>query len=126
MLIPNGELVAVYGTLRAGCGNHRVIEGAIRQEDGVVAGLFEMFSLGGFPALTHSDTPHDIVVEVYEVNNEAHAQGLDWLEGYPTFYDREVVTLVDGRKCWSYFIDPLDRKQTPIPSGDWVKFTNDY
>lgn len=122
MLIPNGSLAAVYGSLRKGLGNHRVVAEAPRQDDGVISGLFQMYSLGGFPALTHSPTPDDIVVEVYEVNSESQAQSLDWLEGYPSFYDREVVTLVDGRECWVYFIDDLSQHQGLVESGDWKLF----
>ena len=125
MLIQNGSLCAVYGSLRAGLGNHRVIERSPRQADGVIEGVFQMYSMygGGFPALTHSNTPDNIIVEVYEVNDDAQASGLDALEGYPSFYDREVVTLADGRECWVYFIDNNKNGFGDyIPSGDWKKF----
>lgn len=121
-LIKNGSLCAVYGSLRHGLGNHRVVESAPRQEDGVISGVFDMYSLGGFPALTHAEDPTDITVEVYEVNTEAQAQSLDWLEGYPTIYDRKLVTLVDGRECWVYFIDNLDNHNGLVESGDWKLF----
>ena len=122
-LIPNGSLVAVYGSLREGLGNHRVIRhDTVRQADGVIEGVFNMYSLGAFPALSLSDTPTDIVVEVYEVADAAQAQSLDWLEGYPSFYDRKVVTLADGRECWVYFIHDLTQHQGLVNCGDWKVF----
>lgn len=120
--IINGSLCAVYGSLRSGLGNHRVIERSVRQDDGVVKGKFKMFSMygGGFPALTHDNTPTDIVVEVYQVDDQAQAASLDALEGYPSFYDRELVTLEDGRECWIYFIDGnRDGFGEEVTHGDW-------
>ena len=121
-LMKNGSLCAVYGSLRYGLGNHRVISGAPRQDDGIISGKFRMVSLNSFPGLIKTDKPTDIVVEVYEVNNEAQAQGLDWLEGYPSFYDRELVTLVDGRECWVYFLDDSFSTNEPVDSGNWKLF----
>lgn len=121
-LIKTGSLCAVYGSLRAGLGNHRVIEKAPRLEDGVIQGIFRMVGLGGFPGLLKTESPTDIVVEVYEVDSEAQAQSLDWLEGYPSFYDREIVKLVDGRECWVYFLDSSYESHDPVDSGDWKLF----
>ena len=122
-LISNGSLVAVYGSLRSGLGNHRVIrQDTVRQADGIIEGMFSMYSLGAFPALALSAAPTDIVVEVYEVADKAQAQSLDWLEGYPSFYDRKVVTLADGRECWVYFIHNLEQHQGLVSCGDWKSF----
>ena len=118
-----GSLVSVYGSLRAGLGNHRLLSTAVRQDDGIIADGFRMVSLGGFPALIKQGEHTPIVVEVYEVENETRASNLDMLEGYPSFYDREVVTLVDGRECWVYFIRGNSYSDnTPVPNGDWKQF----
>lgn len=123
-LIPNGDLVAVYGSLRKDMGNHRIIENAPRQDDGVIRDRFRMVSLGGFPGLLKSANENtDIVVEVYEVTNEAQAQSLDYLEGYPSFYNREVVELADGRECWVYFLEGPQYATAPmVDSGDWKQY----
>jgi gamma-glutamylcyclotransferase (GGCT)/AIG2-like uncharacterized protein YtfP len=123
-LIPNGSLCAVYGTLRADMGNHRILASSVRQEDGVISGSFKMYSLGGFPMVITDQEPVDIVVEVYEVGDQSVAQSLDWLEGYPGFYDRKLVTLVDGRRCWVYYNDTYDHLGAEIPSGDWKVHCN--
>lgn len=124
--IQTGALVAVYGSLRLGLGNHRVIENGIREDDGVISGVFRMVSLGGFPALLKTTEPTDIVVEVYAMPNDggAQAQSLDWLEGYPHHYNREVVELIDGRKCWVYFQESGHNDSQPsVDSGDWKLYT---
>ncbi len=121
-----GGLAFVYGSLRKGLGNHRVIQGSEQQEDGVISGKFRMRSLGGFPAIFKVPEVEqtDIVVEVYEVSTDNTAMGLDMLEGYPSFYNREVVTLDDGRQGWVYFIEGessyADRPL--VIEGDWKKY----
>lgn len=119
-----GELVAVYGSLRHGLGNHRLLQGAVRQEDGKVAkDTFKMYSLGGFPGLVKDKGP-EITVEIYELDTEQRIQSLDRLEGYPNFYDREVVTLLDGRKCWIYFLisGRDNRSYAEVTNGDWKSY----
>ncbi len=118
-----GSLVAVYGSLRCGLGNHRLLQTAVRQDDGCIRDGFRMVSLGGFPALLKDGEHHPITVEVYEVDTETRARNLDMLEGYPSFYDRELVTLIDGRECWVYFINGgRYSHHEPVLTGDWKQF----
>jgi gamma-glutamylcyclotransferase (GGCT)/AIG2-like uncharacterized protein YtfP len=121
MDIITNSLVAVYGSLRFGLGNHRVLGNSVRQDDGIIANTFKMFSLSYFPALVKSNDPVDIVVEVYEVATDSTARSLDSLEGYPSFYNRELVKLKDGRDCWVYFIEESE-PHWPEVSGDWKKY----
>lgn len=127
-LINTGELVAVYGSLRSGAGNHRIIEDCERETDGLIPpGIFSMRSLGGYPGILkvlHPSQPTSaIVVEVYRINNNYAPKALDSLEGYPSYYDREEVTLEDGRICWAYFLptEPYLTYQV-VETGDWLKF----
>ncbi len=128
MLVENGSLVAVYGSLREGLGNHRVLNtnnnGSTRKEDGLIPkNKFTMHSLVNFPGLVKDSLSDvEIVVEVYEVNTQGTAQDIDWLEGYPSFYDRELVELKDGRSCWVYFVDEVYKSNPEVLSGDWVKY----
>ena len=91
-------LVSVYGTLKQGWGNHRLLERAP-----VITGNIGISKLHGvgFPIIKLGDK-YRLNVEVYEVNKE-DLLSLDGLEGYtegrtPTFYDRKSVgvTLDDG------------------------------
>lgn len=116
--IKSGELVAVYGSLREGMGNHRVLGGSTMVGKATVGG-FDMFSLGGYPYCV-PDKTGEIVVEVYQVSEEV-GQSLDALEGYPSFYDRKLISTPFG-EAWIYFIDQY-RDGTPyVEGGDWVLY----
>lgn len=114
-------LVAVYGSLRKGMGNHRLIE----REEGTLLSTerikgWEMYSYGGFPFIRPAENPEDeITIEVYAMPVTA-MQPLDRLEGYPSFYDRKLVDTSKG-KAWIYFIDQKGN-DARVTNGDWVDY----
>lgn len=117
-LVQTGK-VAVYGSLRKGLSNHHVIDGAEMIGKTKIKG-FDMHSLGAFPFITHGDG--EVTVEVYEVPDMDYARGLDALEGYPNFYDRELVETEFG-EAWVYFIDDeATADHPPVPDGDWYEY----
>lgn len=96
--------VAVYGTLKQGHGNHRLLEHVERQAVGHVSGhrLFQ----SGIPFLIADETSeYDVLVEVYDVDDTTLAS-LDMLEGHPSAYCRRElnVHLEDGTdtEAWVY------------------------
>jgi gamma-glutamylcyclotransferase (GGCT)/AIG2-like uncharacterized protein YtfP/predicted glutamine amidotransferase len=105
----NGELVAVYGTLKRGGGNDRLFTdsdqwlGAGRSVDRL------RMEDKGIPYTYEGDHPegHQIVVEVVEVNSQSTWSQLDSLEGVPTHYHRELtdVQLDNGEvlQAWMYY-----------------------
>jgi gamma-glutamylcyclotransferase (GGCT)/AIG2-like uncharacterized protein YtfP len=116
------KLVAVYGSLRKGLGNHRVLGGSTLVGKTAVSG-WEMFSLGGFPGIRSGCG--DIVIEVYSVASERIAQGLDRLEGYRgaggnNFYDKEIVATEYGDAEIYTLQDGYDGNAT-VDDGDWYK-----
>lgn len=114
--LPNGwTRVFVYGSLKQGHGNHRLLSRA-RDIGGAeflgmdaLFGQYGMLDWGAFPALVdrtgRKDAEKDFVVgEVYAVS-EATLMALDGLEGHPHFYNRtKVKTHVDEHRVWVYFI----------------------
>lgn len=109
--------VFVYGTLKEGHGNHRFLEDAEFLGKGSLRG-FEMYHLGGFPAIVDSGEDEYVHGELYLVNEKEFA-GLDMLEGYPRLYDRKKVKPVNlDEECWVYFMHriPSDHK---IEEGIW-------
>ena len=113
--------VAVYGSLRAGLHNHRLLQAApclgVTTADG-----WDMYSMGGFPFITHGTGT--IKIEVYSVDPIEMAR-LDMLEGYPSFYNRELIKTPYG-DAWIYFIDGNDTtRYEPVPEGDWFRFYKD-
>lgn len=96
--------VFVYGSLKNGKGNHRLLSGSKYLGRCYVEGRHRLLSLGGFPGLVKSDDlePQKVVGEVYQVNEET-LQSLDWLEGHPRFYCREKVP-TPFKNAWAYFL----------------------
>jgi gamma-glutamylcyclotransferase (GGCT)/AIG2-like uncharacterized protein YtfP len=114
-------LVAVYGSLRKGLHNHGLLAQSPQLGTDTAQG-FKMYSMGGFPFITHEDaTPEDtITIEVYEVT-PIEMRRLDRLEGYPSFYNRELIDTKFG-KAWIYFIDGDKDGYPPVVDGDWLKY----
>lgn len=115
--------IAVYGSLRAGFGNHRVIKDGERLSTEVVKIPFRMVSLGGFPGLVPSEENHDITIEVYEVDNNIY-RGVECLEGYPNFYQKANIETSQGEVEVYILEDEYYQKSTPVESGDWKEYRN--
>lgn len=110
-------LVAVYGTLRKGFHNHVLLEGSKFLGETKTEPKFNMYG-NLIPWITNNgDT--SIAIEVYEVEEETF-QRLDWLEGYPNYYDRQVIDTEFG-EAWIYF-RWYTAAENKISSGDWKKF----
>lgn len=109
------SLVFVYGTLKKGQGNHRLLTGAeYIGKDSLKNHV--IYSLGGFPGMTVGDG--QVQGEVYEVD-EVILGALDILEGHPRFYERREVTTDDNRKAWTYYYHHPVKKIHLIQSGVW-------
>jgi len=113
--------VVVYGSLKRGFGNHRLLETAEFVGPCVFRGT--MYSLGGFPAVSlHGDT--QIVGELYDVD-DATLSRLDGLEGFRghgerNWYEREKIETNKG-PAWVYTQD-ADQQLSSYPivkSGVW-------
>ena len=115
--------VAVYGSLRKGLSNHRLLVGSLHKETITVSIPFLMRSLGGFPALFPCKDNNPITFEVYEVS-DATMESLDRLEGYPSFYNRMKLNDDDEDSPWFYFIrDEEGYLDSPaVPKGDWFEY----
>jgi gamma-glutamylcyclotransferase (GGCT)/AIG2-like uncharacterized protein YtfP len=120
--------VVVYGSLRAGMGNNRVIDGAKLLSTETVSLPFEMIDMGSYPGLIRSDEVNDIEVEVYEVNPQTYRR-VEQLEGYPSFYNRELIETKVGAGD-IYFLDKANGRdydhytrvtKTVENKYDWVK-----
>ena len=113
--------VAVYGSLRKGLGNHRVLgDSKLIGKEWVPN--YEMFSLGSFPGIRNGEG--SIFVEVYKVDSDT-LERLDMLEGYHSkdsvnnFYDKEEVSTKFG-DALIYTLQGERYKRSPIvSSGNW-------
>lgn len=122
------KLYAVYGSLRKGLGNHRILGESKFKGEFTTPPNFTMYSLGGFPGVIEKgNTP--ITLEVYEVEEIDIESRLDILEGYhgkyygANLYNKETIETPFGEAFIYYF----NRENLPYPvveSGDWKKYLN--
>jgi len=88
--------IAVYGTLKSGYGNSRLLQNCTLVGTGHIQGhrLYQ----SGIPYVVKDDTSdYSIEVEVYKVPS-TELDSIDSLEGHPRWYRREPteVVLADG------------------------------
>ncbi len=124
---PQNKVIAVYGSLRKGMGNHGLISHSELLETRVVNLPFKMISLGGFPGLVRDIQENEITIELYEVDQPTY-QRVEHLEGYPSLYDKYPFELPEYESPVEIYI--LNEKDgyyarkgeqlTHIP--DWVKY----
>lgn len=102
------NLVFVYGTLKKGYANHGLLEGAeFLGEATSKDARWNLVDLGPFPAMTYGHTA--VRGEVYAIDS-SHLRALDRLEGYPQYYDRNVVDFTMGDTtvaAWVYWMPTL-------------------
>lgn len=99
--------VAVYGTLKSGRGNHRLLEESPLVGDGYTSEAFPLV-IDGLPyVIDREGCGKRVRVEVYRVD-EATLDRLDGLEGHPDWYKRREiqVRLNNGGTvtAWVYMI----------------------
>lgn len=110
--------VFVYGSLKKGYGNSRLLANSVFVgEDETVSEDFDLRCWGGFPAV-YKGGHTSIKGELYLVDDST-LKSLDYLEGYPSFYDRERFRLRSGTCAWMYFIDSGEREGTVCLDGTW-------
>lgn len=109
--------VFVYGSLKEGFGNYPYhLSNAVKLGTFFTAPEYTMYSLGGFPAVClGGDT--SIYGEVFRVTEE-EMEGLDRLEGFPSFYNRKLINTPWG-KAWMYYIEELTGDHDKVCDGVW-------
>lgn len=115
------EPVFVYGSLRRGMHNHRVMGESEFLAEATLTG-FSMFQVSSFPAIVEGNG--SVKGELYLVDDATLAR-LDRLEGHPRMYRREMVTVQSGdvlAQVWAYVWQQSVDRLTPVSSGDWVEF----
>ena len=110
------ELVFVYGTLKKGQPNYPVMERAKGKFIGHFGTdpEFTMYDLGAYPAVSNGGNT-SIKGEIYAVED---IKPLDWLEGYPEFYDRHQIDTHYG-PAWIYTYHP-DESLPIVINGYWA------
>jgi gamma-glutamylcyclotransferase (GGCT)/AIG2-like uncharacterized protein YtfP len=125
------DVLFVYGTLRRGCRNHKVLRKSHGRflAEGQIGGT--LFDMGEFPGATRDGrTAARVWGEVYSLPNPGRAlKLLDKLEAFDadspesSLFLREIttVTLADGRRvqAWIYWLRELRGKRRRLASGEY-------
>lgn len=81
--------VIVYGTLKRGYGNNRLLSTSKFIEPRVVHG-YRLYN-SGFPVARASGPEDSIIGELWELDGPGTLQSLDWLEGEGRMYIRTLI-----------------------------------
>lgn len=111
--------VAVYGTLKASHGNHRLLGDSEFIGSGFTNEEYKMEVMGCPMVFKDQNIKgSQIAVEIYEVNSPSAREAIDSLEGHPYTYRREIIDCIDlqgnTHSCWLYFgysIEPSEYAQ---------------
>lgn len=126
---PNGTYIAVYGTLRKGFGNHRVLGDSTLVGTGKTVEKLKM-TAAGIPFVTRNEEVSNITVEVYDVS-DAQLPRVDGLEGYNpnnhegSWYKRTPIQVMIGEDevTASIYFGDKDAA-TVIASGDYADYSS--
>lgn len=91
--------VFVYGTLKRGYHNNRLLHGASYLGEALTNKKYLLFG-NGVPFAHPSEKGLPVKGEVFEIDEKVHLKPLDYLEGHPTSYTRKTisVTLLDNEE----------------------------
>jgi len=129
--ITEGDVVAVYGTLRKGCSNYHNLRLRDRAdylgEDYVLGSLYSA-PHRGFPFLVEGQ--EKVKVDLFKVRDSSLGKSLDGLEGFNpdrpqennNFYIRTAVSTLDGVVASVYHYSGEVQEDFHIPTGDWVSW----
>lgn len=114
------EYLFVYGTLKRGRGNHRLLGNAKFIGEGETVEKYKMYDIG-VPIVVKGSPHVRIKGELYMVDEKILKQ-CDSLEGHPDMYKREKIKVeVKGRQYWAwmyFWVKPVTSKVV-IEDGEW-------
>jgi len=120
--------VFVYGTLKEGHGNNRLLSTSTFLTSTVTKDKDYILAEQGCPVAIPYHKSNDLEVypisgEVHEVDEISSFYYVDCLEGYPIMYDRKIVETACGHTCWMYYMDirnlSKDSMVCPVVDGAW-------
>lgn len=117
-------IFAVYGTLKRGFGNNRLLRDATFLGTHTTEPKYTMHSAGGFPiVVTGGKTP--IKCELFATEDPAVIERVDILEGFngkgrnDNWYDRETIETPMGKA--EMYVMHTTRHGAIIEDGEWKR-----
>jgi gamma-glutamylcyclotransferase (GGCT)/AIG2-like uncharacterized protein YtfP len=126
------DLVFVYGSLKRGFRNHRLLAANEFVGAGITEPRYRLINLGPYPAMIETGAePLSVTGELYRID-EATLASLDRLEEEGTLYQRIVapITTLDGGACdqrmvtvsaWTYLWLRQPSEYPLWPGATWVE-----
>ena len=112
--------IAVYGTLREGYGNHRLIRDCKKIGTGKTVNKYKM-TAGNIPYVSDKEALDNIIVEVYEVPEGETLRRVDALEGHPGWYQRKPCPVQIEDKVVDTELYFMDNDNAPyVKGGDFT------
>jgi gamma-glutamylcyclotransferase (GGCT)/AIG2-like uncharacterized protein YtfP len=109
----------VYGTLKRGGSRHWILKDFSFLGHALAKG-FVLYNLGPYPAMVYGDGV--VYGEVYEVSEEILRE-LDWVEGTPFLFRRELIEVVlenhTPLRAHTYLYNRKVEGASLVPSGEW-------
>lgn len=97
--------IFVYGSLKKGFHNSELLEDCVFLGEFKTKDYFRMLDLGSYPAVYFDESGFRVTGELYEIEDDMLRQ-VDYLEGYPKFYNRIEIELYDSEeKAFIYYFD---------------------
>lgn|SRR5574343_1090304 len=115
-------LVFVYGSLKSGFHNHRLLKDSKFVGHAVTKEKYTMYSYGSFPSVTE-EPEYNIHGEIYEITPET-LKSLDRLEGYNpesshNFYERKTIDVLINNELIPCFIYFGGKTSVKLNKGVW-------
>jgi len=109
----------VYGSLMSEMSNNYILKGSDLLREAKTKGEYTMIDMGAFPAIVQEGY-RKIKGEVYIIDQHT-LKRVDFLEGHPYFYKRQMIKLENGEQVVAYLLnDDLDNHEKDIvATGDW-------
>ena len=104
----------VYGTLKQGYGNNRILDGATFLGNTQAPGA--LYTGYSFPMAVQGEGT--IQGELWEINKE-HLAMCDRLESHPRMYKRTEVRLLNGVQAYIYYWQGATGGLRYLPNGEW-------
>ncbi|RED50264.1 gamma-glutamylcyclotransferase family protein [Seonamhaeicola aphaedonensis] len=122
----NKQYYFVYGTLKKGYCNHKLLRDSKKIRDYITRPEYSMVNLQSFPGVVKNGNTA-IHGEIYEVVDEMIEKSLDKLEGYykpnnkENLFNKEYFD-IEGEKVFIYILNTSKvaiEKYQIIPTGKW-------
>ena len=115
--------IFVYGTLKRGFSAHDLMGNSAFVGEFRTHPRYHLYDVGSFPTIAETNEHgNGVLGEVYEVDNKAVMQRLDYYEGVARgLFRKELIDLSDGSQATAYMYNHQSSGSSrKIESGEWI------